>query len=281
MSPPATSRCDTRPMSTVAVDRASSALGRVSLCEAHAPEAHAPEAPSEGDDTVCFVCKRGDDEASLLLCDGAGPCPRAAHTHCLGMESVPEGDWFCDRCKATGGAALSEALRGASENADASLVARLLARGADMCACSSDGRCALAVCVDAARCGTQSGGYIEEDSGHFEVLRTLLGGGAAVTPALLARAEQRGQRRMAAVMRATQARRARAEASKVVSEASGGDSAGDLHAAEAAAAKAEAELMAMLGDDEGGGISGTVRKGSNAGNKKSKASKKKKGKKKK
>ena len=79
-------------MSTVAVDRASNALGRFSLCEAHAPEAHAPEAPSEGDDTVCFVCKRGDDEASLLLCDGAGPCPRAAHTHCLGMESVPEGD---------------------------------------------------------------------------------------------------------------------------------------------------------------------------------------------
>ena len=37
--------------------------------------------------------------------------------------------------------------------------------------------------------------------------------------------------------------------------------------------------MAMLGDDEGGGISGTVRKGSNAGDKKSKASKKKKGKK--
>ena len=47
-------------------------------------------------DEACGVCGRRDDEASLVLCDGceAG----AAHTHCLGLDGVPEGDWFCAAC---------------------------------------------------------------------------------------------------------------------------------------------------------------------------------------
>ena len=47
-------------------------------------------------DEACGVCGRRDDEASLVLCDGceAG----AAHTYCLGLDGVPEGDWFCAAC---------------------------------------------------------------------------------------------------------------------------------------------------------------------------------------
>ena len=47
-------------------------------------------------DEACGVCGRRDDEASLVLCDGceAG----AAHTYCLSLDGVPEGDWFCAAC---------------------------------------------------------------------------------------------------------------------------------------------------------------------------------------
>ena len=47
-------------------------------------------------DEACQVCGRGDDEACMILCDGceAG----AAHTYCLGLDAVPETDWFCAAC---------------------------------------------------------------------------------------------------------------------------------------------------------------------------------------
>lgn len=45
--------------------------------------------------TPCPVCGRDDHEEVLLLCDG---CDTAYHTHCIGLESVPEGAWFCMEC---------------------------------------------------------------------------------------------------------------------------------------------------------------------------------------
>lgn len=44
---------------------------------------------------VCPVCDSSDHEDSLLLCDG---CNAAYHTECIGLSSVPEGDWFCMEC---------------------------------------------------------------------------------------------------------------------------------------------------------------------------------------
>ncbi|CAH2069511.1 unnamed protein product [Thlaspi arvense] len=43
-------------------------------------------------DTVCSVCHYG---GKLILCDG---CPAAFHADCLGLEDVPDGDWFCASC---------------------------------------------------------------------------------------------------------------------------------------------------------------------------------------
>lgn len=46
---------------------------------------------------TCLVCRRGDDDENLLLCDG---CDRGCHLYCHRprMAAVPEGDWFCSVC---------------------------------------------------------------------------------------------------------------------------------------------------------------------------------------
>lgn len=48
---------------------------------------------------TCQVCRKGDNDDCLLLCDG---CDRGCHMYCLRpkMTQVPEGDWFCPTCVA-------------------------------------------------------------------------------------------------------------------------------------------------------------------------------------
>ncbi|OVA16889.1 zinc finger protein [Macleaya cordata] len=43
----------------------------------------------------CSECHSSVDENLLLLCD---LCDSAAHTYCIGLEAVPEGDWYCQDC---------------------------------------------------------------------------------------------------------------------------------------------------------------------------------------
>ena len=47
----------------------------------------------------CQVCRKGDNDEYLLLCDG---CDRGCHMYCLRpkVTQVPEGDWFCPTCTA-------------------------------------------------------------------------------------------------------------------------------------------------------------------------------------
>ncbi|KAG1361365.1 putative increased DNA methylation 1 [Cocos nucifera] len=47
---------------------------------------------SENDD-LCSICADGGD---LLLCD---LCPRAFHKECIGLSSIPRGDWHCQYCQ--------------------------------------------------------------------------------------------------------------------------------------------------------------------------------------
>ncbi|KAG7521278.1 bromodomain adjacent to zinc finger domain protein 2A [Solea senegalensis] len=48
---------------------------------------------------TCQVCRKGDNDDCLLLCDG---CDRGCHMYCLRpkLTQVPEGDWFCPTCVA-------------------------------------------------------------------------------------------------------------------------------------------------------------------------------------
>jgi len=50
---------------------------------------------SSFDNVMCKVCECGDNEATLMLCDG---CDSGFHTSCIGLSTVPFGDWFCRRC---------------------------------------------------------------------------------------------------------------------------------------------------------------------------------------
>ncbi|WOL17342.1 hypothetical protein Cni_G26133 [Canna indica] len=47
---------------------------------------------SESDD-LCSICADG---GNLLLCD---LCPRAFHKECVGLSTVPKGDWYCQYCQ--------------------------------------------------------------------------------------------------------------------------------------------------------------------------------------
>jgi hypothetical protein len=57
-----------------------------------------PEEDDESEDAVCMVCFDGSssDTNSILFCDG---CNAALHQSCYGVSEIPEGDFFCDRCK--------------------------------------------------------------------------------------------------------------------------------------------------------------------------------------
>ncbi|RDX95823.1 Increased DNA methylation 1, partial [Mucuna pruriens] len=43
-------------------------------------------------DYICSLCKYGGE---LILCD---KCPSSFHKTCLGLEDIPDGDWFCPSC---------------------------------------------------------------------------------------------------------------------------------------------------------------------------------------
>ncbi|TKY47169.1 Increased DNA methylation 1 [Spatholobus suberectus] len=44
-------------------------------------------------DYICSVCHYGGE---LILCD---QCPSSFHKMCLGLEDIPNGDWFCPSCR--------------------------------------------------------------------------------------------------------------------------------------------------------------------------------------
>lgn len=51
----------------------------------------------------CSVCGTDHDAGALLLCDGLlGRCVSTAHTYCIGLDAVPDGEWFCADCTAKG-----------------------------------------------------------------------------------------------------------------------------------------------------------------------------------
>lgn len=49
----------------------------------------------EEDDNPCFVCGSNHEVDKQVLCDA---CDKAHHLECVGLDEVPEGEWFCPAC---------------------------------------------------------------------------------------------------------------------------------------------------------------------------------------
>lgn len=73
------------------------------------PLAWLDENPEEEEEhvTPCPVCNTAENEEVLLLCDG---CDTPYHTHCIGLDDVPDGSWFCMECAHQLGQAIEESL---------------------------------------------------------------------------------------------------------------------------------------------------------------------------
>ena len=51
-----------------------------------------PVDPTDGHFSYCIICGLPGD---VLCCDG---CSNVVHAHCVGLEKLPDGDWFCEKC---------------------------------------------------------------------------------------------------------------------------------------------------------------------------------------
>lgn len=60
------------------------------------PLAWLDENPEEEEEArPCIVCNSAEHEDLTLLCDA---CDTPYHTHCIGLDGVPEGSWLCMEC---------------------------------------------------------------------------------------------------------------------------------------------------------------------------------------
>lgn len=54
-----------------------------------------PDSDSEDELGNCLLCGQHDSPKQTLLCDN---CDNPYHLRCLGLESIPEGSWYCKKC---------------------------------------------------------------------------------------------------------------------------------------------------------------------------------------
>eukprot|EP00747_Dinoflagellata_sp_TGD_P106251 gnl/TRDRNA2_/TRDRNA2_169809_c1_seq1.p1 gnl/TRDRNA2_/TRDRNA2_169809_c1~~gnl/TRDRNA2_/TRDRNA2_169809_c1_seq1.p1 ORF type:complete len:112 (-),score=10.82 gnl/TRDRNA2_/TRDRNA2_169809_c1_seq1:29-364(-) len=50
---------------------------------------------AQEEDEPCEICGSREDPGKSLLCD---TCNKVYHTYCVGLISVPAGEWHCPRC---------------------------------------------------------------------------------------------------------------------------------------------------------------------------------------
>jgi len=94
----------------IAIYSSDAQLLRVARAEDRDQDCDATDAESSDEDEFCRVCGKADNDSALLLCDGqGGRCNAPYHYYCVGLECVPDGDWFCPPCEASRAAPLAVA----------------------------------------------------------------------------------------------------------------------------------------------------------------------------
>ncbi|KAJ2817124.1 hypothetical protein IWW50_006271, partial [Coemansia erecta] len=67
------------------------------------PRVASPAASAGTIPDACEVCRSGENDGSMLICDG---CDRGFHMYCLSppLDAIPTNDWYCDACVLGAGA---------------------------------------------------------------------------------------------------------------------------------------------------------------------------------
>ena len=60
------------------------------------PSSNGRRSRSSKSSSFCILCGQRNRQDNLMLCDGY--CGTACHAFCLGLDAIPEGDWFCQKC---------------------------------------------------------------------------------------------------------------------------------------------------------------------------------------
>ncbi|KAL3681613.1 hypothetical protein R1sor_024569 [Riccia sorocarpa] len=119
------------------------------------------ESADKSDDT-CGIC---GDGGQLICCDH---CPSTFHLECMGMEAVPEGDWFCPNCRC--------AICGGSQfNGDKSSFGDLTVIFCDQCECEYHVKCLRDRGVELDSCPQEDWFCGESCQKIFRGLRGLVG----------------------------------------------------------------------------------------------------------
>ncbi|KAG6552628.1 hypothetical protein Mapa_005828 [Marchantia paleacea] len=119
------------------------------------------ESADKSDDT-CGICGDGGE---LICCDH---CPSTFHLNCMGMEAVPDGDWFCPNCRC--------AICGGSQfNGDKSSFNDLTVIFCDQCECEYHVKCLRSRGIELDCCPKEDWFCGESCGRIFRGLRGLVG----------------------------------------------------------------------------------------------------------
>ncbi|KAJ2735345.1 hypothetical protein H4R23_002218 [Coemansia sp. Cherry 401B] len=83
--------------------RTESSSARATPSDDVAPRVASPAASAGTIPDACEVCRSGENDDSMLICDG---CDRGFHMYCLSppLDAIPTNDWYCDSCVLNAGA---------------------------------------------------------------------------------------------------------------------------------------------------------------------------------
>ncbi|PTQ33187.1 hypothetical protein MARPO_0091s0046 [Marchantia polymorpha] len=138
------------------------ALAKKTEIEGDPEKASGNQESADKSDDTCGICGDGGE---LICCDH---CPSTFHLNCMGMEAVPDGDWFCPNCRC--------AICGGSQfNGDKSSFNDLTVIFCDQCECEYHVKCLRSRGIELDCCPKEDWFCGESCGRIFRGLRGLVG----------------------------------------------------------------------------------------------------------